>query len=199
MEALGALQGIVPGDLVAVIPPIGLRHLAGKGHGYGDLGAAADVLGGQLGVLRAELAQGAGGQIEDVPPILVLDRPRVGFKLVDRDCLGGDLACRVTVVGRVGISRLDAVGQRARLPQLLLVALLFGDELQAGGVPHDVGHVGGLVVMDDEVVVDSASGQDQGESGQCRPGHWPWDVARGIIHASSLNRCCSCMGAPACQ
>ena len=32
-------------------------------------------------------------------------------------------------MGRVGISRLDAVGQRARLPQLLLVALLFGDEL----------------------------------------------------------------------
>ena len=85
MEALGALQGIVPGDLVAVIPPIGLRHLAGKGHGYGDLGAAADVLGGELGVLRAEFAQGAGGQIEDIPPVLVLDRPRVGFALVDRD------------------------------------------------------------------------------------------------------------------
>ena len=85
MEALGVLQGIVPGDLVAVIPPIGLRHLAGKGHGYGDLGAAADVLGGELGVLRAEFAQGAGGQIEDIPPVLVLDRPRVGFELVDRD------------------------------------------------------------------------------------------------------------------
>ena len=34
VKAVGALQGIVPGDLVAVASPIGLGHLAGEGDGH---------------------------------------------------------------------------------------------------------------------------------------------------------------------